>query len=144
MKGSYTVEEALLMTVVIPVLTGILYLGFYVHNCSLLKNAAYETAVYASLCQGQEESRKLVEKKRTELVVGRLLGVPEVSGRAVFEGDKVTVQYRGQMQLPGLVVRYFSGSALEIEGGASLTLLKPGSTVVKLHSLEKIVEEIKK
>ena len=41
-------------------------------------------------------------------------------------------------------MRYFSGSVLEIKGSASLTLLKPGSTVVRLRSLEKIAEEMKK
>lgn len=144
MRGSYTVEAALLMTIVIPVLTGILYLGFYLHNCALLKCAAYETAVYASLCREKEESRELVEKKSRELISGRLLGTREVSGNASVGDDRVTVQYKGKMQLPGLVIRYFSGSALEITGSASLTLLKPGSTVVRLRSLEKTVEEMRK
>lgn len=144
MRGSYTVEAALLMTIVIPVLTGILYLGFYLHNCALLNCAAYETAVYASLCREKEESRELVERKSRELISDRLLGARGISGDTSVEEDKVTVQYRGQMQLPGLVMRYFSGSVLEIKGSASLTLLKPGSTVVRLRSLEKIAEEMKK
>jgi hypothetical protein len=144
MRGSYTIEAALLMTIVIPVLTGILYLGFYLHNCALLKCAAYETAVYASLYGEKEECRELVERRSRELISGRLLGTRGVSGNTLVEEDRVTVQYKGQMQLPGLVMRYTSGSVLEIKGSASLALLKPGSTVVRLRSLEKIAEEMRK
>lgn len=32
LRASYTVEAALLMTVILPLLTGIIYLGFYLHN----------------------------------------------------------------------------------------------------------------
>ena len=144
MKGSYTVEAALLMTVLIPVLMGIIYLGFYLHNSALLKNAAYETAVYGSLCHSQKESKKLVEKKKEEAVKGRLLGMQAVSGNVEIEDKKISVVYSGQMKLPGFTGSFFGGHTLALQGEASLSLLKPGKTVLRLHSLNKVVEEVKK
>lgn len=44
-KGSYTVEAAMLMSILIPVFIGIIYLGFYLHDKALLEGAALETVL---------------------------------------------------------------------------------------------------
>ena len=40
-KGSYTVEAALLMGILLSVLVSVIYLGFWYHDRNFLQNAAY-------------------------------------------------------------------------------------------------------
>ena len=44
-KGSFTIEAALLMPLVLMILIGVLYLDFFVHDRAYLTAAAYEAAV---------------------------------------------------------------------------------------------------
>ena len=44
-KGSFTIEAALLMPLILMVLMGLLYLDFFVHNRAWLTSAAYEAKV---------------------------------------------------------------------------------------------------
>ena len=48
-KGSFTIEAALLMPLILMVLMGLLYLDFFVHNRTWLTSAAYEAAVSGSM-----------------------------------------------------------------------------------------------
>ena len=48
-KGSFTIEAALLMPLVLMILIGVLYLDFFVHDRAYLTAAAYEAAVSGSM-----------------------------------------------------------------------------------------------
>ena len=50
-KGSFTIEAALLMPLVLMILIGVLYLDFFVHDRAYLTAAAYEAAVSGFLGQ---------------------------------------------------------------------------------------------
>lgn len=59
-KGSMTVEIACLMSLILLVLMGLLYLCFFVHNRAWLTAAAYESAVSGSL-EGVKKEGKVYE-----------------------------------------------------------------------------------
>ncbi len=44
-KGSFTIEAACVMSLVLITVMGVLYLSFFVHNRSWLTAAAYEAAL---------------------------------------------------------------------------------------------------
>ena len=48
-KGSFTLEAALLMPLLLTVIMSMLYLDFFVHNRAWLTAAAYEAAVSGSM-----------------------------------------------------------------------------------------------
>ena len=57
LNGSFTVEAALLMTVLIPLLTALIYLGFYQHDKVWIANKTRTEAMEAALDQdGLERS----------------------------------------------------------------------------------------
>ena len=47
-KGSFTIETACVMPLILLVLMGLIYLSFFVHNRAWLTAAAYESAVSGS------------------------------------------------------------------------------------------------
>lgn len=55
-KGSFTVEAACVMPVILLVLMGTLYLNFYIHNRAWLTAAAYEASVTGSMQRDADES----------------------------------------------------------------------------------------
>jgi hypothetical protein len=48
-RASFTVEAAMLMTLVLPVLLALIYLGLFLHDKGVLNGAAQETAAIADL-----------------------------------------------------------------------------------------------
>ena len=48
-KGSLTVEAACVMSLILLVIMGLIYLSFFVHNRAWLTAAAYESAVSGSM-----------------------------------------------------------------------------------------------
>ena len=55
-KGSFTIEAACVMSLVLITVMGVLYLSFFVHNRSWLTAAAYEAALAGSI-EGVQKSR---------------------------------------------------------------------------------------
>ncbi|MDY5022739.1 MAG: TadE family protein [Blautia sp.] len=55
-KGSFTVEAACVMPVILLVLMGTLYLNFYIHNRAWLTAAAYEASVSGTMLRDADES----------------------------------------------------------------------------------------
>ena len=48
-KGSFTIETACVMPLILLVLMGLIYLSFFVHNRAWLTSAAYESALCGSM-----------------------------------------------------------------------------------------------
>lgn len=94
-KGSFTVELACLMPVILLVIFGCIYLCLYVHNRAWLTAAAYESAII-----GSRES--LVKNgvpaeaayARGKLLLGpRLFGAENLSMNVSEASKKLTVQF---------------------------------------------------
>ena len=69
-KGSFTLEAALLMPLLLTVIMSMLYLDFFVHNRAWLTAAAYEAAVSGSM-EGYKKEANIYE---TADIQGRFLG----------------------------------------------------------------------
>lgn len=67
-KGSFTVEAACVMPLILLVLFGTIYLSFFVHNRAWLTAAAYESALSGSM----EEIRKTDRYMRLPKCVARI------------------------------------------------------------------------
>lgn len=59
-RGSFTLEAACLMPVILLTLMGVLYLCFFVHNRAWLTAAAYESALSGSM-EGVRDGGKIYE-----------------------------------------------------------------------------------
>ena len=77
-KGSFTIEAALLMPLILMVLMGLLYLDFFVHNRAWLTAAACESA---HMRRQSVEVWKVIKKTETymkkQIFRVECLGVPD-------------------------------------------------------------------
>lgn len=62
-KGSLTVETACVMSLILLVLMGLIYLSFFVHNRAWLTAAAYESAISGSM-EGIRKNGQVYETAR--------------------------------------------------------------------------------
>ena len=82
-KGSFTLEAALLMPLLLTVIMSMLYLDFFVHNRAWLTAAAYEAAVSGSM-EGYKKEANIYE---TADIQGRMLGSQGLPG-----GENLSMQ----------------------------------------------------
>lgn len=94
-KGSFTVEAACVMPIILLALMGSLYLCFFVHNRAWLTAAAYEAALAGSM-EGVKRNGAVYETARmrcTELGNTGFFAVEDLSSE-VNAGKKVQVSYQ--------------------------------------------------
>lgn len=143
LKGSYTVEAALLMVLIVPLLAGMIYLGFYLHNGAAMQNAAYEMAALGSLHYSEKDREEIVKDRKQEIVSHLFLGIQGIEAEIHIGKKRITADFRANLQVPGLVMRFFCGNSLEVRGHAELPVPQPQKTIMRIHLLKKIEEEVK-
>ena len=117
-KGSYTMEAALLMGVLIPLLVGVIYLGFFLMIRGNVQGEAIEKALTALLIGEETEGVSLGEK---EVSVEAEAAVPAFPfGKRVFS------------------------LADSVQGRFVLERQKPSETIFRMHSLKKAIRQVKK
>lgn len=93
-KGSFTVETACVMPVILLALSGLLYLFFFVHNRTWLTAASYESALCGSM-EGFREDGRIYDtaQKRSRLLGSTGFYGAEDLRSGTSAGDTVQVTY---------------------------------------------------
>ena len=117
-KGSYTVEAALLMGILLPLLVGVIYLGFFMEIRGKVQTEALEKALTAVLTGEEAE--------------GVSLGKKEVSGEV-------------EAAVPSFPFgKLFFSLPASVKGHFTLERQKPVETVFHMHSLKKAIRQVKR
>lgn len=140
-RGSYTVEAALLMGILIPLLAAVIYMGFFLHDRAFLQAAAAEAAVGASLAADENTGQSAGAAQR--LAAGRMLGVRNLSGNLLAGEKEAQVFYEGDFLIPGLIVRFFGKGSIQIRTQAALGIERPSKRIQKIRSAVKIIDVIR-
>ena len=93
-KGSFTIETACVMPLILLVLMGLIYLSFFVHNRAWLTAAAYESAVSGSM-EGIKKNGEIYDTARMrseELGSIGFFGAENLGTRQMW-GKEVQVTY---------------------------------------------------
>ena len=106
-KGSYTVEAALLMGIILSVLVSVIYMGFWYHDKSFLQSAAYELACAASL-HGEDNSWQ-IESAADTLIRGRMLGTRGLQNQCQNGKKTVTVSCTMTTEQPSKRIQKIRG-----------------------------------
>lgn len=133
-RGSFTIETACVMPLILLVLMGSLYLNFYVHNRGWLTSAAYEAALTGSM-EAVKENGKVYENA---LVKGRELGNTGFFGAEnlamqVNTGSKVSVIYDLDTVVP------FAGLKWHLRAEGTSKIIDPVARIRKLKAAAEIV-----
>lgn len=127
-RGSFTIEAALLMTIIIPVLTGLIYLGIYEHDKAWLLNKAQTAAAELTA----------YEKDFNTIKWNGVIGGETVSGNVSRGKNKVQAEVRGSFPVPGLVMRFFAGGKLSLNYSAEKPVIMAKKEIQRLRNLERL------
>lgn len=99
LQGSYTVEASLIVPMVLFSIVFILYSAFYMHNQAVIKEAAYETAIYGTVlyAKNTEEMKRKMQEKYRNSIDGRLIAMKKPVFSIKADNKGVTVSIKGKM-----------------------------------------------
>lgn len=128
-KGSFTIEAACVMSLVLLAVMGMLYLFFFVHNRAWLTAAAYEAALSGSM-EGVKDGGKVYETARMK---GQELGNVGFFGaenmRMNLEaGKKVSVSYALDTIVP------YGGFQMHMKAEGSSAVIRPVSWIRRVKA----------
>lgn len=134
-KASFTVEAAMLMTLILPVLLALIYLGLFLHDKGVLNGAAQETVAIADLNRWKKSGNARLAGR-----AGKLADRTGPSGKAkvsVSVSDhQASAEYDASMKLPGLLPKLFGKSTLDTGASAQRILPEPADTIRVIRGLE--------
>lgn len=136
-KGSFTIEAACVMSLVLLVLMGVLYLSFFVHNRAWLTAAACEAALTGSLegvrKDGQPQEAATVRSR--ELGNVGFFGAENLSGQ-VKNGKEIKVTYTAD------TISGFGGFRWKLTADGSSKVIRPVEWIRKIRVASEVIEEI--
>lgn len=115
-KGSYTVEAALLMGLIIPLLTGLIGTGIFLE----LRAKAYAEAL-------------------EQACIAALNG--EAYENAVITGEQITASVSKTVPKLPMAGMFFDEKE-QVEGNCTLEQKNPTETIFRLHSLKRVIRQV--
>ena len=134
-QASFTVEAAMLMCVILPVLLALLYLGMFLHDKGVLNGAAQEVAATADLNRFRNGGNARLARKADQLA-DRTGASGKAKSSVQVTDHEVSASYSASMKLPGLLPKLFGKGTLNT--GADVTRILPDAadTILKICGLE--------
>lgn len=135
-KGSFTIEAACVMSLVLITVMGVLYLSFFVHNRSWLTAAAYEAALAGSI-EGVQKNGQIYEAasaKAQELGNVGFFGAENLSYQ-VSDGKTVKVSYQAD------TIAGFGGFRWVLRTEGSSKIIRPAQWIRKVKAASEIVKD---
>ena len=135
LPASFTVEAALLMTIMLPVLLAIIYYGLYLHDKGVLNGAAQQICAQADLNSWKSSGNNRLNKQAKNLKK-RTGPSKKVSASVNVSKTQASVHCSASMSLPGLLPSLFGKSRLDTGASAKRTILYPADVIRKIRGLE--------
>lgn len=132
MKGSYTVEAAIVVTVTMFVLASLLIGTFYVHDRAAMQGLVCEAASAGSNFATEEERKKAVQEVVKRINEERFLGSQGLSGNAASGSKNVTASWNAKYPVPGFAGGYLAQGSLDIKCSWTCKILDPADTIRKI------------
>ncbi len=142
LRASFTVEASLLMTMILPLLLGIIYYGFYLHDRGVLNGASQEISAQADLNHWKKSGNNRLAKSARKLE-DRTGPSRKVSSSVSVSDDRASVSYTGTMSLPGILPRLLGKSTLSTSASTERMLLHPADLIRKIRGVEYISSLLK-
>ena len=132
LRGSYTVEASIIVTVTILVLAALILCTFYIHDRATMQGIVCEAAAAGSNFAEEKDRVQAAQTVTERLDAGRFLGSQNVSGNAASGKREVTAQGSAQYPIPGFAANYLSGGSLDIRKSWTSRILDPANAIRKI------------
>lgn len=135
LKGSYTLEAAVIFSVMFFILGTLIFCIFYIHDCAVAQSAACEAASVGTNFIKSDERKKAAEIVK-DLVDGRrFMGSRNVKQRIAVGTKDVNAVWQGTYPMPGFSTGYLFGNKFSVRGAWSAKVLDPADMIRKIKGI---------
>lgn len=138
-KGSYTVEAAMLMGIIITVMASLLIMCFYLHDRAVLQAMTCEIASAGNNFATEQEQQKITAELKKILTKDRLMGSRNVSQKIDADNKKVYAGWQAEYPVPGLAAKFIIQNKLGIHASWEAEKVQAADTIRKIRGIRKLV-----
>jgi hypothetical protein len=142
LKGSYTVEAAIIVSLTIFVLASLIISAFYLHDRCVLQGAACEAASAGSIFATSEERSEAAAKVKNQVTASRLLGSKKLDGYATVGSKESKAAWSSSYPIPGFAAKYLMGNQLSISASWTCQILNPSKLIRKIRGVSDLVSDL--
>lgn len=139
MKGSYTVEAAIVMSLVFFVLSAMIFCAFYLHDRAVFQSSACEIAAVGSNFATLKERQEAVAKAKKKITAKRFMGSRNPDGSASAGKNETTSSWTAVFPIPGFAAKYLAGGKITIQKTWSAEVLDPADTIRKITGAANLI-----
>ncbi len=132
LKGSYTVEASVVVTVTMLVLASLILCTFYIHDRAAIQGIVCEAASVGSIFSTEEERKQAAQEVIGRMEESRFLGSRNLNGNAASGKREVTAQGSAEYPVPGFAAKYLSDGSLEIHKSWTSRIVDPADAIRKI------------
>ena len=139
-KAAVTVEAALLMTLIIPLLIAIMVTGFYVHDRAYVQGVCTELCAMGSNLQLYDDAAAQLDVLESKRLSGSMMWTKAVSGSHDVSETAADASAHGSFNLPGLITNVFGMNVPEISASWSRNIYHPAELIWTMRSVKYVVD----
>lgn len=139
LKGSYTVEAAVVVSLTFLVLASLIIGTFYLHDRVVLQGFVCEMAAAGSNFMTEAERKAAMEEVKRRLSANRFLGSKNLSGNAAAGKKEVTASWQSVYPVPGFAAKYISGNLIKIHQKWMCKIPDPADTIRKVRGIGELL-----
>lgn len=139
MKGSYTVEAAVVMSLVFFVLGALILASFYIHDRAVLQGFICEITAAGSNFATEKERQEAVTNVKKQITAKRFMGSRSLSGNASAGKKEVSASWSAVFPIPGFAMKYLNGNQLKIEKKWTGKVVDPAEIIRKVRGADKFI-----
>lgn len=138
--GSYTVEAAVVMPLILFVLAALLICAFYVHDSGVFQSMVCETVSAGCNFITEAERKDAVEQQRAFVRESRFLGSRGIFAQASCGKAKVSAVCSAEYPVPGFAAKYLYGSSLQIRKQWEGQMTEPAKVIWLIRGAKRITD----
>ena len=138
----FTVEAAMLMVLILPLLMMLMVLSMDMHDRAVLQGAVSEAAGMGGNLVLYKEEREALSEKINELARKGTIWASDVSGNVSISSKKVSASFEGEISYPGYVQPFLNAGTKTISASGERTILSPPSLIRKVRGVKRVVSAL--
>ncbi len=142
-RAAFTVEAAMLMTVILPVLMVILTASFDLHDRALLQGAVSEALSMGGNLVLYEEDRAALPGLIGSLVQDGTIRAENLSNTVSADPDHVSASCSGTIDYPPFLEPFTASGSRTISATGERTIIHPATLIWKVRGIKRVVSALK-
>ena len=139
-KGSFTLEAAVLVPLTVLLMAAVILASFYIHDRAVLQGNACECTAAGANALTQPQQARAMSSAKSLIKAGRLLGSRNRGGQISAQGDHAETIWTAEYPIPGMVGSLFADRQIPISVSWSQEKIHAAGKIRIIRGISKILK----